>query len=133
MAAAALFEAGVRQAEVARQLGVSHQTVSRWHARWHSGGRPALAAGTTGRRPKLSPEQLAEIGAALRRPPAGRGLPGNAWTVRTARELITQVAGVAFHPSQVWRILRQFDTARAPLARRAPLSEEAPGHDRRSP
>ena len=33
-----LFAAGRSQAEVARQLGVSRQNVSRWHALWRAGG-----------------------------------------------------------------------------------------------
>jgi transposase-like protein len=37
-----LFAAGVRQAEVARQLEVSAQAVSVWHARWQQGGTDAL-------------------------------------------------------------------------------------------
>jgi transposase len=40
--AAELFTAGVRQAEVARQLGVSAQAVSVLHARWQVGGTDAL-------------------------------------------------------------------------------------------
>jgi transposase-like protein len=53
MVAADLFDAGVRQADVARRLGISHQAVSRWHARWESGGREALLARVAGRRPRL--------------------------------------------------------------------------------
>jgi hypothetical protein len=37
-----LFTAGRSQAEVAHQLGVSRQNVSRWHPRWRSGGSEAL-------------------------------------------------------------------------------------------
>jgi Homeodomain-like domain len=37
-----LFTAGRSQAEVAHQLGVARQNVSRWHARWRSGGSEAL-------------------------------------------------------------------------------------------
>lgn len=113
MAAAELFESGVRQAEVARRLGVSHQTVSRWHARWQAGGRAGLAAGTTGRRPRLQPDELATIAAALQLPPSASGVPGRTWTARSAGELIARVAGVDYHPSQVWRILRQLEKDRA--------------------
>jgi transposase-like protein len=42
--AAELFAIGMRQAEVARQLGVSRQAVSGWHARWQTGGADALRA-----------------------------------------------------------------------------------------
>ena len=42
LCAAELFASGVRQAEVARQLEVSAQAVSVWHARWQAGGIAAL-------------------------------------------------------------------------------------------
>ncbi len=49
MQAGALFAAGRSQAEVARTLGVARQNVSRWHARWQTGGLQALASrGPTG-------------------------------------------------------------------------------------
>jgi transposase-like protein len=43
MQAGALFAAGHAQAEVARELGVARQNISRWHARWRQGGLEALA------------------------------------------------------------------------------------------
>src|SRR5688572_29078872 len=62
MRAADRFAAGVRQVDVARELGVSHQTVSDWHALWKQGGKDALRGpGRAGRRPKLSPEQLVDV------------------------------------------------------------------------
>src|SRR5439155_26324465 len=66
MRAVDLFEQGVIPAEIARQVGVSHQIVSDWRTAWRQSGRAALrAAGRAGRRPKLSSEQLAEVEAAL--------------------------------------------------------------------
>ena len=44
MQAGALVAAGHTQAQVAHQLGVARQNVSRWHARWHQGGLQALAS-----------------------------------------------------------------------------------------
>ena len=55
MRAADLFEDGVIPAEVARQVGVSHQIVSDWRAAWRRSGRDGLrGAGRAGRLPKLS-------------------------------------------------------------------------------
>ena len=42
MAAADLFAKGVRQVDIARELGVAHQTVSDWHELWEQGGTEAL-------------------------------------------------------------------------------------------
>ncbi len=66
LCAAELFAAGVRQAEVARQLGVSAQAVSVWHARWQACGTAALfSRGPSGPRPRLSDQELAQIEQAL--------------------------------------------------------------------
>src|SRR5580704_4657618 len=37
-----LFEQGVIPAEIARQVGVSHQIVSDWHTVWRQSGRDAV-------------------------------------------------------------------------------------------
>jgi transposase len=59
MRAVDLFEQGVIPAEIARQVGVGHQTVSDWRTIWRQSGRDGLrAAGRAGRLPKLSHEQL---------------------------------------------------------------------------
>src|ERR687898_2456310 len=59
--AAELFAQGVHQAEVARILGVSRQTVSRWHARWQADGTAGLASrGAPGRTPRVSDAQLGQ-------------------------------------------------------------------------
>jgi transposase len=64
--AAELFAARVHQAEVARQLEVSAQAVSVWHARWQEGGTEALRSrGPSGPAPRLSDAQLKRIEQAL--------------------------------------------------------------------
>ena len=60
--AARLFGKGKSQAEVVRALGVSRQSVSRWHRAWEREGKAGLqAAGGAGRKPKLTPAQLAQV------------------------------------------------------------------------
>jgi transposase len=60
--AADLFERGEIPAAVARQVGVSHQTVSDWRAALRRSGRDGLrGAGRAGRLPKLSRHQLVEV------------------------------------------------------------------------
>src|SRR5213080_1263131 len=66
MRAADLFRRGVIPAEIARQLGVTHQVVSEWRKAWQEGGRAALRrAGRAGRPRKLSTAQLAKVQRAL--------------------------------------------------------------------
>jgi len=107
MRAVDLFERGVIPAEIARQVGVSHQIVSDWRTAWRQSGREALrAAGRAGRRPKLSSEQLAEIEAALAKGAEANGYTTNLWTLPRMAEVIERLSGVAYHPGHVWYILR---------------------------
>src|SRR4030088_702520 len=76
MQAADLFEQGVIPAEVARQVGVSHQIVSDWRAAWRRSGRDGLrGAGRAGRLPKLSQDQLAHVERELLKGAAANGYP----------------------------------------------------------
>jgi transposase len=80
---AELFAAGVCQAEVARQLGVSAQAVSVWHARFQQGGAEALCSrGPSGPRPRLSDTQLAQIEQTLLEGTTANGSPESCglWT-----------------------------------------------------
>src|SRR5215470_12197845 len=66
MQAADLFRRGVIPAEIARQLGVTHQVVSEWRKTWRQGGRAALRlVGRVGRPAKLNTAQLAKVERAL--------------------------------------------------------------------
>jgi transposase len=78
--AAELFAAGVTQAEVARQLEVSAQAVSVWHARWKAGGIEALySRGPSGPAPRLSDAQLATVEQTLLRGAPANGFTGELW------------------------------------------------------
>jgi transposase len=89
MQAGALFAAGHAQAEVAHQLGVARQLVSRWHARWRQDGLPALrSAGPTGPGPRLSDAQLAAIDQALRQGARVHGLDTGHWTLDRVWKLL---------------------------------------------
>jgi transposase len=77
MRAVDLFEEGrLNKAEIGRELGVSHQSISDWHEIYQQGGRDALnAAGRAGRLPRLSAQQLEEIEAALLEGAKSHGYP----------------------------------------------------------
>ena len=105
--AAELFAAGVRQAEVARQLEVSAQAVSVWHARWQTGGTDALRSrGPSGPTPRLSDAQLATVEQALGEGPTAHGFTGELWTLDRIAIVIEQLTGVRYHPAWVWAVLR---------------------------
>jgi transposase len=107
MQAAALFAAGRSQAEVAHQLGVARQNVSRWHAQWRQGGLQALrSAGPTGPTPRLSEEQLHLIDQALRQGARAHGFDTDHWTLERVAAVIGRLTGVAYHRGHVWKLLR---------------------------
>lgn len=105
--AADLFRRGVIPAEIARQLGVSHQVVSEWRKAWQEGGRAALrSAGRVGRRPKLSTAQLTRVEKALAKGAEANGYMADLWTLPRVAEVIERLTGVSYHPGYVWYILR---------------------------
>ena len=106
--AAELLRQGVHQAEVARQVGVHRQSVSRWALELEQGGKRALRkAGRVGRRPRLHPQDLRRIEKGLKRGPEALGYETSLWTSWRVADLIERECGVKYHPTQAWRILRQ--------------------------
>jgi len=107
MRAADLFEHGVIPAEIARQVGVSHQIVSDWRAAWRRDGRDGLrAAGRAGRLPKVRRDQLVQVEIELARGAEAHGYPNDLWTLERVSEVIERLTGVSYHPARVWYILR---------------------------
>ena len=102
-----LFRRGVIPAEIARQLGVSHQVVSEWRKAWRQGGRAALrSAGRVGRPARLSTAQLAKVEKALTKGAEANGYVADVWTLPRVAEVIERMTGVSYHPGHVWYILR---------------------------
>lgn len=102
------LRAGHSQAAVARDVGVSRQTVSRWAKRlatqgyksWHSLGR-------RGPKPRLGSGQLAELRRTLKAGAVAAGYPNKLWTLPRIAEWIGRQWGVQLGTTQVWNILRQ--------------------------
>jgi len=105
--AAELFAAGIRQAEVARQLEVSAQAVSVWLVRFQQGGAEALRSrGPSGPAPRLSDAQLARIEQALLEGATANGFVGELWTLDRVAVVIQRLTRVQHHPAHVWALLR---------------------------
>jgi len=118
--AAKLFRKGKSQADVARELEVSRQSVSRWYAEWSHGGAAALkGAGRAGRLPELDAAQLRRVERELERGPLAHGYPTELWTLKRVAEVIEETTGVTYHPGHVWRLLRKMGWSRQRPARRA--------------
>jgi transposase len=105
--AARLFAAGKRtQAEMARELHVSRQSVSRWFEAWRSDEPDWIrGAGRAGRPPKLDDEHLALVDEALRQGARAHGFGTELWTLPRVATLIERVTGVRYHRGHVWKIL----------------------------
>lgn len=105
--AARLFAAGKRsQAEIARELRVSRQSVSRWYEAWRADEPEWVrGAGRAGRPPKLDDEQLALVDVALRQGAQAHGFGTDLWTLPRVATVIERVTGVSYHPGHVWKIL----------------------------
>src|SRR5216683_3024721 len=110
MEAARLLREGLSQSEVARELGVHRQSVSRWARELEqSGVRGLRQAKPTGRPAKLSPAQLRDLERALQRGPEAFGFASGLWTASRVRALIEERTGVRYHEDHVWRILRKLN------------------------
>jgi transposase len=105
--AARWFAAGKRtQAEMARELHVSRQSVSRWVEAWRSDEPGWIGgAGRAGRRPKLDDEQLALVDEALRQGARVHGFGTELWTLPRVATLIERITGVRYHRGHVWKVL----------------------------
>src|SRR5665213_1831308 len=120
MRAADLFAKGISQADIGRELEVSHQTVSDWHEKWVAGGKKTLKrVGQPGRPRKVSESELAKVERALQKGPRANGFPTELWTLARVADVIEKVTGVKYHPGHVWRVLRQMGWSRQRPARRA--------------
>ena len=115
--ASLLFAAGVHRAEVARRLGVSRMTATRWYRRWQEGGARALVrTRRPGRRPKIPTSSLADVQAALARGPRASGFDHReTWSLAAIVALIERHTGIAYHARHVARVLRRLGWVIPPI------------------
>lgn len=106
--AARLFAKGQRQADVARLLKVSRQSVSGWYRQWQEGGSKDLRGSRrAGRPPRLDEKQKARIRKGLLAGARAQDWPSDLWTLPRVAKLIDSVTGVRYHPGHVWRIMKE--------------------------
>ena len=101
-----LFERGLKQSEIARQVRVVPQTVARWVHHYRARGKSALKkAGRAGRLPRLNEQQKEQLEKLLLRGPEHLGYETPLWTCPRVAHLIEQEFGVSYHHGHVWKIL----------------------------
>ena len=97
---ARLLLQGQNQAEVARKLGVSRQSVSRWaHALREKGREGLRRAAIPGRRPRLDARKRELVWRLL------QGSPGP-WTLPQLHQLIKSRLGVSYQRTRLIQFLR---------------------------
>ncbi|MEJ1973297.1 MAG: winged helix-turn-helix domain-containing protein [Lacunisphaera sp.] len=99
-----LLDEGVAQAEVARRLKTSRQSVSRWAQQPR---RHLAQVRRQGRKAQLDEPARAKLRAAILAGPQAAGFAGELWTVPRVRQLIAQRFGTRFSTVHVWRMLGQ--------------------------
>src|SRR3954466_9068107 len=99
MRGARLLHRGISQAEVARQVKVSRESVRRWANRMAQEGAAAALrkAGCAGRKPRLSEKQLQQLEARLREGAEKAGFPNGLWTLERVAGVIREQFGGEYH------------------------------------
>ena len=108
LAGATLLRQGrLSQAEIARQLGASRASVSRWAATLAQDGQRGLEARPIpGRSPRLDEKAWARLGRLLDRGAMAAGFATERWTLERIAALIEREFGVHYHPGYLERPLK---------------------------
>lgn len=108
LAAARLLRAGrLTQAEIARRMGVSRASVTRWKARLARGGvRGLRRRASPGRPSHLQPPQWAQLLRLLRRGARAAGFDTERWTLPRIAVVVRRTFGVRYHPGSLGPALR---------------------------
>ncbi len=118
---------GMSAEEVAGELSTSVSTVNRW-VQWYNrdgleGLRPKRQSG---RPPKLTNEQKAELGTLVEAGPQAANYQSGVWVAAMIADLIYSRFGVQYHPGHVTRLLHQIGfSVQRPRKRLARADHEA--------
>ena len=106
----ALVAAGMASEMVAHLFGDSARTVVNWVRRFDRRGLAGLAEGNHSGRPgRLSAQQMEELRALLRQPPAQAGLSVNLWDGQTLAECLQERFQIRLGVRQCQRLFHQLD------------------------
>lgn len=107
MRAAELLARGMKPSDVARAVGSSPSSVTRWKEVVRKHGVEGLKAKpASGRPPFLSAGQKRKLLKILLRGPLASGFPTDLWTCRRVAQVIQRHFGVSYNPNYVWYVLR---------------------------
>ena len=101
-----LLAGTMSQAQIARQLGVSEATVSKWKKKLAHGGPEALQARpASGRPPKLSATEKQKLVHILEQGALAAGFLTEQWTQARVKKVIGREFGVHYHRDYISRLL----------------------------
>ena len=99
--------AGKTPDQIAADLQCHPQTVRVHVARFNQQGIDGLGVQPgSGRKPRLTADDIERIKAALKRGPEALGYETGLWTAWRVADLIERECGVTYHPGHVWKVLR---------------------------
>lgn len=105
-----LVAQGMSCRQAAQLLGDAPRTVENWVNGFEQEGLRALSdSAGRGRRPRLTDEQLLEVGQWLRAKPQARGLEGNLWDGPKLSACLKKHYGVELGKRQCQRLFRQLN------------------------
>jgi transposase len=123
--AAQLLGNGMRQAEVARALGVSRQSVSTW-AKALKRDQEAWRCKPMGYAPGLGPAEREWLHQILVRGAQAYGFATDVWTVPRVGAVIRQAFNISYGKSNVWLILKAMGfSCQKPTGRATQRDEDA--------
>lgn len=107
LSAGKLFQKGVPQAEVARQLKATPAAVNYWHKAWKKNGIKGLKSkGHTGFASKLTADKRKTFKQAILKGPQEYGFATNLWTLSRLAAVMKKTAGIKFGHNHTWEIVR---------------------------
>jgi len=123
--AIALLGQGMKPAKVAKVLGTSRASVTRWRQAYEARGDKALASKPhPGGSSRLTAAQRKRLIRLLLQGPREHGYGTELWTLARIAEVIAANFGVQYHPSAVWHILRSMRWSSQKPERRARERDE---------
>src|ERR671910_597866 len=126
MLALALVLEGSSREEAARHAGMDRQTLRDWVHRYNAEGLAGLRdRPRSGRKPRLTPEQGAELAAVVERGPDPDRDGVVRWRRVDLKALIEARFGVRLHERSVGKVLRRLGFARLSVRPRHPKADEA--------
>ena len=124
-----LVASGMSCERIAGLFGDSPRTLINWVRRFDAKGLGGLAEGNhSGRPTRLSPEQLEEVRALVRQPPADAEMDANLWDGKSLSACLLKRYGVEMSVRQCQRLFRLVDTRyrlRRPLVAKADPQRQA--------